>query len=204
MITMSHHFDYIRKQIAANDNTLAEARRRQDLALKSASSFAGVLRTYKSGSLAHLTVNDPVQDADCGLVLNRQVFLRLGPDGDDVGPSDLLEDFRAFLGPKVRMQYPSAHLRITKRAVKIFFSCALPSGEDPTVDIVVGLTRRDGAGLWIPNTQQDRWDPSHPERHTELFSLPSESVAAVRRRAVRLAKEWNNSFLRPRALQLQR
>lgn len=69
------------------------------------------------------------------------------------------------------------------------FHQPLPSGEDPSVDLIVALNRREGdPGLWIPNTERDSWDPSDPEKHTDLFTSGSEALRRTRARAVRLAK----------------
>ena len=46
-------------------------------------------------------------------------------------------------------------------------------------------------GLWIPNTDAERWDPSHPEKHTELLTADPKSLRVVRARAIRLAKAEN-------------
>jgi hypothetical protein len=54
--------------------------------------------------------------------------------------------------------------RITKRAILISVDEPLPGGEDPTVDLVVGLERVNKPGLWIPNTEAEDWDPSDPRR----------------------------------------
>ena len=48
--------------------------------------FAGALRTYSSGSIAHHTMIAPVTDGDGGVVLDRRSYPRLGPDGDGEDP----------------------------------------------------------------------------------------------------------------------
>jgi hypothetical protein len=65
----------IRQEISASDDDLREARKRRDLVLKAAASFPGTLRTFKSGSVAHGNVNNPVDDADGGMVLDRRVYV---------------------------------------------------------------------------------------------------------------------------------
>src|SRR5213592_2836602 len=85
----------IRQEISASDDELKEARERRDLVLKAAASFPGALRTFKSGSVAHGNVNNPVIDADGGMVLDRRVYVELGPDssvGD--GPEDIVDEVR--------------------------------------------------------------------------------------------------------------
>lgn len=70
--------DGIRIDISADDADLREARKRRDLVLSAAASFAGMLRTFKSGSLAHGDVNNPVDDADGGVVGDRRSHPDLG------------------------------------------------------------------------------------------------------------------------------
>jgi hypothetical protein len=72
----------------------------------------------------------------------------------------------------------------------------MASGEDPTVDLVIGLERR-GVGLWIPNTEDDRWDPSHPEKHTEMLTAEPKPLRVTRARAIRLAKAENKRSTPP-------
>jgi hypothetical protein len=194
----------VRAQLAPDDAVLKEARERRDLVRIAAESFGGALRSFRSGSLAHGTANCPVHqrdkglDGDCGVVLDRRIHSDLGPDspaGD--GPTDVVEAMRDHLGPKVRAKYANARLKITKRAILVSFGAPLPTGEDPTVDLVVGLTRKDAPGLWIPNTQRDTWDPSDPEEHTELLTGGSRGLRRTRARAIRLAKAENKRTAPP-------
>ncbi|NRI70146.1 hypothetical protein FEZ60_32110 [Rhodococcus sp. MS16] len=189
--------DDIRSQLAPADVVLKEARQRRDIVRRAAESFVGVLKSYGSGSLAHGTANCPIHrrdkglDADCGVVLDRRVHQSLGPDSEEnVGPDRTVAAVLEHLRPKVLTQYPAATFEITKRALFIEFHEPMASGEDPTVDLVVGLRRRD-EGLWIPNTEQHRWDPSHPEKHTELLTAEPKSFRVTRARAIRLAKAEN-------------
>ena len=189
--------DDVRAQLAPDDVVLKEARERRDLVRAAAESFNGALRTYRSGSLAHGTANCPVHhrdqglDADCGVVLERRVHTLLGPDGVGIGPIEIVNKMVAHITSKVREQYPSATFRVTKRAILIEFHQPLATTEDPSVDLIVALTRKDKPGLWIPNTEKDDWDPSHPEKHTELFTSGDRSLRGTRARAVRLAKAEN-------------
>ena len=80
---------------------------------------------------------------------------------------------------------------INKRAILYEFRKPLGDDdpqEDPSVDLVVGLTRLDAPGLWIPNTHADRWDPSDPERHTELLTGKPRDLRVFRARMIRLTK----------------
>lgn len=189
--------DDIRSQLAPEDVVLKEARERRDTVRRAAESFPGVLKSYGSGSLAHGTANCPVHqrdkglDADCGVVLDRRAHQLLGPDSvTDEGPNRIVDEMLEHLRPKVLAHYPAARFDITKRAIFIEFHAPMGSGEDPTVDLVVGLRRRE-EGLWIPNTEQRRWDPSHPEKHTELLTGEPKSLRVTRARAIRLAKAEN-------------
>lgn len=65
------------------------------------------------------------------------------------------------------------------------------------MDMVVGLERRYAPGLWIPNTEAERWDPSHPERHTELMTTEPKQLRVTRAHAIRLAKAENKRTATP-------
>jgi|APMI01.1.fsa_nt_gi hypothetical protein len=189
--------DDVRAQLAPADVVLKEARERRDLARRAAKTFHGALRTYRSGSLAHGTANCPVHhrdqglDADCGVVLDRRVHSLLGPDGIGLGPNLMVNEVVDHIKPLVLMEYRRATFRITKRAILIEFHQPLESGEDPTVDLIVAVNRKDAEGLWIPNTEQNSWNPSHPEKHTELFTSGDPEIRATRARSIRLAKAEN-------------
>lgn len=181
--------DDVRATVAPSDKTLSAARKRRDHVLAVARRFPGALRTYCSGSIAHGTANDDT-DADCGVVLDRRSYTALGPDGEGEGPGDVVEEMRTLLRDELRDVYPDIAFRITKRAIKITFNQPLLSGCDPSVDLIVALTRVS-EGLWIPNMKRPGWDASDPERHTELLVDEPKSRRVTRARVVRLAKAWN-------------
>ena len=196
---MGHTNDYltsVRSDIAADDTVLAEARARLALVRNIAMNFPGALRTYASGSLRQHTVNHPVTDGDGGLVLNRVNYPELGPEGGGETPTDVAADLCGLLGPEIRKTYPKARCGSSKRGPKITFAKPI-NGQDPSVDLVVALTRREGNGLWIPNLQMDRWEASDPEQHVALLSSGTESLCRTRRRVIRLAKAWNKQWSNP-------
>ena len=157
--------------------------------LKAAASFEGALRTFKSGSVAHGDVNNPVNDADGGLVLDRRVHVTLGPDSaSGGGPEEVVDAARDHVMATVRETYPDARSRLIKRAILIRFNEPTAAGADPSVDLVVALTRKDAEGLWIPNRDEDDWDASHPEEHTRLLTGDSKGLRVHRARIIRLAK----------------
>jgi hypothetical protein len=78
--------------------------------------------------------------------------------------------------------------------VLVEFNQPCNAEEDPTVDHIVTLTRRNGEGLWIPDIHTDRWTPSHPEKHTELFTSGTRQLRRLRARVTRLAKAWNKQW----------
>lgn len=179
----------IRQAISASDDDLREARKRRDLVLKTAGSFGGALRTFRSGSVAHGNVNNPVSDADGGLVLDRRVHVTLGPDSaTGEGPQEIVDGVRAHVMAIVRDTYPDARSRLIKRAILIRFNEPTAEGVDPSVDLVVALTRKDAQGLWIPNRDKGNWDASHPEEHTRLLTADEKSLRVHRARVIRLAK----------------
>ena len=196
--------DDVRAQLAPDDAVLKEARERRDFVRRVAESFPGALRSFPSGSLAHATANCPIHqrdkglDADSGLVLDRRSCPRIGPDSDaKEGPVPIVRNLHDYLVPNANARYPKSTLKITKRAILVEFHAPLPGGEDPTVDLVVALERRQAPGLWIPNTEAERWDPSHPEKHTELFTAEPKRLRVVRAHAVRLAKAENKRSVVP-------
>lgn len=180
--------DWVRKQIQVEQDVLAEARTRRNLVKKVVTNYFGFVRTFDSGSIAHGTAKNPLPDADCGAVLDRRSFAELGPDSDlERGPNDLLPQVRAFVEAAVRRWYPNAEARITKRAIVIEFNAPV-GDEDPSVDLIVALTRRDKPGLWIPNTERNVWNASDPEQHTALLTGEPKSLRVFRARLIRLVK----------------
>ncbi len=162
----------IRAQIAPTDEALDEARRRREVVLNAGMTFRGTREPFNSGSLAHRTANCPIHrrdkglDADCGIVLDRRSHSELGPDGWGIGPNEIVRDVMRHITGRVQEAYPRARLSVSKRAILVEPKSPLSTGEDPTVDLIVGLDRRSADGLWIPNTRTGSWDPSHPQEHT--------------------------------------
>ncbi|MEW1873263.1 hypothetical protein AB0420_35155 [Streptomyces caelestis] len=109
----------IRGQIDAHPEPLAQAHARLDLVCSSAIGFTGALRTYRSGSLPQHTFIHPVGDGDGGVVLDRRVYPRLGPDGGGETPTAITGELCALLGPAVRKVCPKARCGTSKRGPKI-------------------------------------------------------------------------------------
>ena len=196
---MGHGDDVIsnvRNQIDASDAPLGEARARLTLVKQIADGFRGALRTYSSGSIAHHTMIAPVTDGDGGMVLDRRSYPELGPEGGGEAPREVTRKLCAILGPEIRERYPHARCGTSKRGPKIYFGEPVED-QDPTVDLVVALTRRKGEGLWIPNLAKNTWEASDPERHAALFNDGPLAVRRTRRQVIRLAKAWNRQFSEP-------
>lgn len=185
----------IQKKIAPSDETLEAVRSRRDEVLSIAGRYVGTLRTYTAGSIAHRTANDDT-DADCGVVLDRRSYHELGPDGDGGVPNDIVEDVRSYIRDRLKDRHPDIAFRLTKRAIKVTFNEPLPDGSDPSVDLIVALTRAAGA-LWIPNLEQKRWDASDPECHTRLLTAEPAGLRRMRAKVIRLAKAWNKQYSQP-------
>ena len=183
----------IRKQIAPNDDTLAAARARRDAVLTAARGFDGWLRDYVSGSIGHRTANNDT-DADCGVVLDRRTYPELGPDGEGEGPSVVVERMREHVRNGIKIIYPNVTTELTKRAITFRFHQPLPGGAkgaDPSVDLIVALSRKADEALWIPNRKSDTWDASHPEYHTRVLTAPPADVRQARAHVIRVVKGWN-------------
>lgn len=195
MSTVSSILDDVRAQLAPTDKVLKAARDRPGLVLAAAARFPGTLRSYNSGSIAHGTANSDL-DADCGIVLDRREYPELGPDGDDVGPTGPVGQVVSIISAELAGEGSRLTIETSKRAITVSFGAPI-DGYDPSVDLIVALTRRCGEGLWIPNLHADDWDASHPEKHTDLFTSGTRTLRRVRARAVRLAKGWNGQFADP-------
>lgn len=187
----------IRNQIAETPERLDETRRRRDTVRSAAATFPGALRTAGTGSLATALVNRPVDDGDGVVVLDRRSYPTLGPDGDGELPTKVVGEMQEHVGPEVRNTYPDAVVKQMKRGVKVFCHEPFDDEVDPTVDLVVALTRRDGPGLWIPNLDSGQWDASHPERHVDLLNAGSPDLRRSRAQATRVMKAWNTQFSEP-------
>lgn len=185
---------------AVTDEALAEARNRRDVVFDAAKTYEGALRTIKSGSVAHGTLSWKVTDADGALVLNRKVYTSYGPDGDNDGPTELVEDIADYMRPLIQQIYPDAWVSTGhKRAIYIRFRQPLSDGQDPSVDLMVSLNRKGAPGLWIPNLKSDTWEASDPATHTALIAAKRKSSNYKSTKVVRLgklyAKQWDPVLL---------
>jgi hypothetical protein len=173
----------VRQQLAPSDDVLKEARARRDLVRNAALTFTGMQRTFTSGSLAHATANCPIHkrdkglDADCGGVLTRVTHRDLGPDSSSgEGPASVVGRILDHIRPAVLDVYSAAALQTTKRAIFIEFNAPLPGGEDPTVDLVAALERKEAPGLASGSRISKRTDGIPPiQKSTRDCSLPSRS-----------------------------
>jgi hypothetical protein len=184
--------DAIRRHVAVRDEILRAAKGRRDLVRELANEHPAARAGFNSGSVAHATANAPLNDTDCGVVLDRRRFWAYGPDGGGEPPGPLLDSFRDWIFSQLRTHYPKVTCEITKRALLFEFHDALTFEGgievDPSVDLIIGLDRRDAPGLWIPNTERPGWDPSDPQYHTALFLDTEQDLRVHRARVVRLAK----------------
>jgi hypothetical protein len=189
----------ILKEISVPMAVLEEARRRRDRVLviaeehEAARDGAG----FPSGSVAHGTTNRPLEDADCGVKVNRrfEAFRAFGPDAsEDRGPEAFIQMFSEFVLPRLRRFYAKAEVDLGgNRAIKFLCNETVEFDEwgpvDPYVELIVGLDRVDGAGIWIPNRRARSWDPADPELHTELMTVRHrEALRVLRAHVLRLAK----------------
>jgi hypothetical protein len=188
----------IRREISVPPEILQEARARRELVLAAAMGHPAARAAYRSGSVAHGTENKPLEDADCGVKINRRYkeLREFGPDaeGTGKGPEEFIQVFAEFVLPRVRVRgYPDAEVDLSgNRAIKIVLNAPIEFDEwgevDPYVDLIIGLTRVDG-GLWIPNRRINWWDPADPELHTELMTERDlETLRVFRARLLRLTK----------------
>jgi hypothetical protein len=189
----------ILQEIAVPRAVLKEAKDRRDLVLEIAMEHDAARARYVSGSVAHGTDNKPLEDADCGVKINRRFeeFRMFGPDAPNggKGPEQFIQMFADLILPQLRQRgYPNAEVNLEgNRAIKFEFNEPVDIDDwgvvDPYVDLIVGLSRADGDGLWIPNRRRNGWDPADPEFHTWLMTERDEkSLRVFRAHLLRLAK----------------
>lgn len=187
----------ILREIAVPKAVLIEARDRRDLVLDIAMEHDAARDRYVSGSVAHGTHNKPLEDTDCGVKVNRRYpsLRAYGPDGEGHGPEEFIKAFSEFILPRLRARgYENASVNLDgNRAIKFEFNERVDIDDwgpvDPYVDLIVGLARADGHGLWIPNRRRNGWDAADPEHHTWLMTKRDEKPLRVHRAQIlRLAK----------------
>ena len=189
----------ILRHVAVPRDVLSEAKARRNLVCELAMRHSAARATWYSGSIAHGTHNSPLGDADCGVMVDRRSveFRAYGPDaeGTGLGPELFIQSFAEAILPEVRAAgYPDADVDLSgNRAIKFMFNSRVDFGElgevDPYVDLIVGLDRRDAAGIWIPNRRKNGWDAAHPQKHTELMTARDPQELVVHRaHLIRLGK----------------
>lgn len=112
-----------------------------------------------------------------------------------LGPEEFIQTFAKVVLPLLRAGgYPDADVDLSgNRAIKFVFNAPLDFGElgpvDPYVDLIVGLDRREGPGIWIPNRRENGWDAAYPQKHTELMTQSDPQELVVHRaHLIRLGK----------------
>ncbi len=193
----ARHIGDVQKQTNADDVALDDARARRDEVLAAGRTFHGVAGSFISGSLASGMVVGEVEDADGGVKADRRCYQTLGPDGDGETPTAVVAELQAHVGPLVRATRADAVVKTMKRGLRVFINEPLPNGQDPYVDMVFAMQRKDAEGLWIPNMDAGCWDPSHPAKHVELFISGSRSLRRTRAQVARLGKVWNKQYSEP-------
>lgn len=197
MSETARHIHDIQKQTNVDSVALVGARSRRDVVLAAGRAFAGIAGSYVSGSVAAGVVTDKVEDADCGVIADRRCFPRLGPDGKNETPVEVVADLQEHLGPLVRETYAGAIVSPMKRGLRVFIHEPFPDGQDPYVDVVFAMQRNGKPGLWIPNMDGERWDPAHPQRHVELLNSGDQALRSFRAQVIRLGKVWNKQWSEP-------
>lgn len=187
-------------EISVPLEVLGEARRRRDQVLAIACEHESARARYSSGSVAYGTANSPIEDADGGIKGNRRLDAMgdFGPDAPGGGrpPDELMQFFGEYVVVRLRLRgFPRATFDASgKRSLKFELHEPVSIDKfgivDPFVDFIVGLARREGQGLWIPNREcPAQWDVADPEYHLQVMNHQgSRELRTLRAHVVRLAK----------------
>jgi hypothetical protein len=195
MILIDDIFREFLKSTKPTKEALEEARARRDLVFEAALTYEGAYKTVKSGSIAHGTANIPIEDADGSVVLNRKYYPSYGPDGDNIGPKDLVIGIAEDIRDIVKQVYPDVWISTShKHAIYFRFRQEMPDGQDPTVDLVIALNRKEGDGLWIPHMTRNIWQASDPEKHAKLVAAKCKDTNYVSTKVVRLGKLYAKQY----------
>ncbi|MBW3569121.1 hypothetical protein KY385_03275 [Candidatus Parcubacteria bacterium] len=179
-------------------DALAEARNRRDSVFAAALTYEGAYRTIKSGSIAHGTVSGTISDADGAVVLSRKQYPDYGSDGENKGPRELVEAITDDMRNLVQQNYPNVGVSTNhKRAIYFRFFEPMEDGQDPTVDLVIALNRKDEPGLWIPHLGRNIWQASHPEKHSELVKAKRDATNHISTKVVRISKLYAKQWKTP-------
>lgn len=183
-----------RSRIEVKREELTEAeQRRSDLAAVLRPEFKSS-RTYINGSIAHRDALNPLSDVDLGVVVpDPEGKYGLGKQG----PSELQERAANAI-QQLRSKYPNLRVEYKnrKRSILVRFGDPVAKREpDFTADVIVAIDNPTGAGLYIPSF--DRWDRSHPEKHTELVQQANVATAKSFSQGTRLMKHWNRKHDKP-------
>lgn len=97
----------------------------------------------------------------------------------------------------LKTKYPNLRVEEAhRRAILVRFGGSIAKGvPDFTADVIVAIENPTGAGLYIPSG--DRWDRSHPEKHTELVQRANAISAKTFAQGTRLLKHWNRRHEKP-------
>ncbi len=188
----------ILQEISVPMAVLEEARRRRDrvLAIAEEHDAARDGAGFASGSVAHGTANRPLEDADCGVKVNRrfEAFRAFGPDAaEDRGPEAFIKLFSEFVLPRFRRHYPNAEVNLSgNRAIKFLINETVEIDEwgavDPYVELIVGLDRVGAPGILDPQPARAQLGPrracftcSPTNRHRRANSQPTSQLGRVPR-----------------------
>lgn len=182
-------FEDFRKQVDADPEQVAEARRRRGMFSAALGQYADIPEIVPSGSLARGTQKDPIHDVDLVAIYDESAHPDWGVPGESA--HDALGVTGARINEKLGMTNGTVEHAVWRadprnHAVKCFLDD--PDSEDSfTVDVMPAF-RRDGK-LLIPQTATRTWVPADPEyliaevakRHREWNKFAS---------TVRMLKFW--------------
>lgn len=142
-----------------------------------------VLDSFLTGSYSRSTMIAPLKDADVDvfMVLDSEYFHNYD-NGQNGGQAGLLDLVKRTL-KKTYTKTPD--ISRNGQAVTIRF-------EDFVVDVVPGF-KREGEGYLIPNSITQKWIPTDPKKHVEIFSNANSVHNGDLIPLIKMIKGWNKN-----------
>jgi len=156
---------------------------RQNNVREAISKELSVSDSFLTGSYSRHTMIAPLKEADIDIfvVLDNKYFHHY--NGQNGGPAGLLD----LLKRALKRTYPTTpDISRNGQAVTITFT-------DFIVDVVPAFNRQ-GGGYLIPNSILQKWIPTDPKKHTEIWTAENTAHNSDLVPLIKMVKAWNRTI----------